>query len=220
MPHRVIAIGDIHGCLAALETVLAAVDPRAEDTIVTLGDYVDRGPDSRGVLERLIALGNQTHLVPLLGNHDEMLLDICRGRMDILADWLTFGGDATLASYGSEKPADVWPTHIEFLARCPLTFQTEKHFFVHANYSADVPLEQMPREVVLWESLKRRLPPPHVSGKTAIVGHTAQKSGEVLDLGYLKCIDTWCYGDGWLTAMDVITGQLWQANKAGMPRKR
>jgi serine/threonine protein phosphatase 1 len=219
MSGRIIAISDIHGCLAALETVLAAVGPRREDTIVTVGDYADRGPDVCGVLEMLVALGKQTRLVPLLGNHDETMLNVYRGRMDLMADWLLFGGDATLASYGSGKPADIWPTHIEFLARCPLAFETARHFFVHANYRADMPLDRLPREVLLWESLKRHVPGPHVSGKTAIVGHTAQKNGEVLDLGHLKCIDTWCYGDGWLTALDVETGQVWQANKAGALRK-
>ncbi len=90
MPGRILAISDIHGCLAALQTVLAAVDPRPDDTIITMGDYADRGPDVRGVLEMLIALGKQTHLVPLLGNHDETMLNVCRGRTDLLADWLLF----------------------------------------------------------------------------------------------------------------------------------
>ena len=170
------------------------------------------------MLETLIALGNQTFLVPLLGNHDEMMLNVCRGRKDLLADWLLFGGDATLESYGSSDPADVWPSHLEFLARCPLAFETARHFFVHANYRADVPLNWLPREVLLWESLKQYVPGPHVSGKTAIVGHTAQKNGEILDLGHLKCIDTWCYGDGWLTALDVESGQCWQVDKQGKAR--
>ena len=219
MPGRTIAIGDIHGCLAALQAVLAAVDPRGEDTIVTLGDYADRGPDVRGVLETLIALGKQTRLVPLLGNHDETMLYVCRGRGELLADWLMFGGDTTLASYDTWNPADIWPSHVAFLARCPLAFESERHFFVHANYRPDLPLAETPREVLVWESLKRHVPGPHVSGKTAIVGHTAQKNGEVFDLGHLKCIDTWCYGDGWLTAFDVETGQVWQANKAGQLKK-
>jgi len=219
MSARIIAISDIHGCLAALQTVLAAVDPRPEDTVVTVGDYADRGPDVCGVLELLIGLGQRTHLVPLLGNHDETMLNVCRGRFDLLGDWLLFGGDATLASYAARSPADVWPAHVEFLSRCPLTFETQSHFFVHANYREDLPLDQLPREVLIWESLKRHVPGPHVSGKTAIVGHTAQKNCEILDLGHLKCIDTWCYGDGWLTAVDVETGHCWQADKKGVLRK-
>ena len=218
MPARLIAIGDIHGCLAALETLLAAIRPRPDDTLVLLGDYVDRGPNTRGVIERLLQLRQQCRLVPLLGNHDETMLSVCRGRTDLLPDWLMFGGDATLASYGARNPDRVWPTHLEFLAGCPLSFETERHIFVHANYRADLPLEQLPREVLLWESLKRYVPGQHFSGKTAILGHTAQKSGEILDLGHLKCIDTWCYGDGWLTALDVESGRCWQASKTGRLR--
>jgi serine/threonine protein phosphatase 1 len=219
MPSRTIAIGDIHGCLTALQTVLAAVDPRPEDTVVTLGDYADRGPEVRGVLEALLDLSRQTRLVTLLGNHDETMLNVCRGRTELLPDWLLFGGDATLASYGTGIPAEVWPRHLDFLARCPLWFETERHFFVHANYWSDVPFDRQPRDVLIWESLKRRVPDRHFSGKTAIVGHTSQKNGEILDLGHLKCIDTWCYGGGWLTALDVESGQVWQADKQGAPRQ-
>ena len=86
MTPRTIAIGDIHGCSAALDALLDAIRPRPEDTIVTLGDYIDRGPDSRGVLDRLIDLGRRCRLVPLLGNHDQMLLDVRSGKYPIY--WL------------------------------------------------------------------------------------------------------------------------------------
>ena len=105
--------------------------------------------------------------------------------------------------------------HLDFLRSCRLFFETERHFLVHANYQANLPLDLQPRQVMLWPSLKDRQPGPHCSGKLAVVGHTAQKNGEILDLGYLKCIDTCCYGDGWLTAMELETGRLWQADKEG-----
>jgi len=99
MAARTLAIGDIHGCSAALGALIAAIRPRAEDRIVTLGDYIDRGPDSRGVLDRLIDLDGRCHLVPLLGNHDQMLLDVRAGTKPIY--WLLdIGGIATLDSYG------------------------------------------------------------------------------------------------------------------------
>jgi serine/threonine protein phosphatase 1 len=66
-----------------------------------------------------------------------------------------------------------------------------------------------------WESLRDGIPDSHVSGKRAIVGHSSQKSGEVLDVGHLVCIDTYCYGGGWLTAMDVVTEELWQVDRHG-----
>ena len=75
---RTIAIGDIHGCSAALDALLDAIRPRPEDAIVTLGDYINRGPDSRGVLDRLIKLSNQCRLIPLLGNHEQMLFEARR----------------------------------------------------------------------------------------------------------------------------------------------
>src|ERR671921_455665 len=71
MPGRTIAVGDIHGCSSALD----AIRPRNDDVVVTLGDYINRGPDSRGVIDRLIDLGRRCRLVPLLGNHDQMLFE-------------------------------------------------------------------------------------------------------------------------------------------------
>ncbi len=217
---RTIAIGDIHGCLPALQALLTAVDPQPDDTVVTMGDYVDRGPDSPGVIDELIALDARCRYRPLLGNHDEMLLDICSGQTGLLSEWVLFGGDATLTSYGGRVPHGVPPEHVEFLKSCRYYFETETHFFVHGTYLAELPLEKQPTDVMLWQSLRERRPGPHCSGKTAVVGHTAQKQGDILDLGYLICIDTCCYGAGWLTALDVTSGQVWQANKAGHLRER
>jgi serine/threonine protein phosphatase 1 len=216
---RTIAVGDIHGCLAAVRALLEAIGPRANDTIITLGDYVDRGPDSRGVLDELIALRSRCRLIPLLGNHDEMFLEICSGQTELFDEWLPFGGNATVASYGGRVPEGVPDEHLEFLRACPSYHESQRHLFVHASYVAHLPLAEQPVEVLHWESLKFRQPGPHCSGKTAIVGHTAQKDGEILDLGYLKCIDTCCYGEGWLTVLDVDSGRLWQADRHGRMRR-
>ena len=219
MSGRLIAIGDIHGCSAALDAVLSALQPHLTDTIIPLGDYVDRGPDSRGVLEQLIALGKRTRLIPILGNHDEMLLNILDGHRYLLNSWLTFGGDATLASYGCALPEEIPAEDIAFLRDCRPWYESAEHFFVHASYLPKVPLKKQPLDVLRWEAIRDRPPGPHRSGKTAIVGHTAQESGEILDLGHLKCIATCVYGHGWLTAMDVHSGEVWQADKAGQVRR-
>lgn len=72
---RILAIGDIHGCSIALDSLLAAVVPQPEDKIITLGDYVDRGPDTKGVIDRLIALHATGQLIPLRGNHEQIMLN-------------------------------------------------------------------------------------------------------------------------------------------------
>jgi serine/threonine protein phosphatase 1 len=220
-PARTIAIGDIHGCLLALETLLEVIGPTSDDLIVTLGDYVDRGPDSRGVMERLIRLNSQCRLVPILGNHDDMLLQAIRGVHP--TTFLGMGGQATLHSYGAGPelgPEDIPAEHIAFLEGCVEYFETQTHFFLHASYLPNRPMAEQPSLASRWESLRDCLPEPHYSGKVAIVGHTCQRSGEILDGGHIKCIDTYCYGGGWLTALEVNVGTIWQANRVGQLRKR
>lgn len=219
MPARTIAIGDVHGCASALEALLAAIAPAPDDTIITLGDYVNRGSDSRLVLDRLITLAGECRLVPILGNHDQVFLDCLTGLDQLKPVLLRMGGEATLASYGAKKSLRAVPgPHIEFLRLCLPYHETESHVFLHANYDPDAPWPRQRVEQIRWTSLRETTPPPHVSGKTVIVGHTAQKSGEILDLGYLKCIDAFCYGGGWLTALDVHSGRLWQFSKTGRRR--
>jgi serine/threonine protein phosphatase 1 len=212
--HRTIAIGDIHGCSAALDALIHAIRPRPEDMIVTLGDYINRWPDSRGVLDRRIDRSRRCRLVPILGNHDQMLLEARSGAHP--RTWIGMGGLATLDSYGPGRDLSLIPeAHFEFLGRCRDYFETDTHIFVHANYFPDIPMGEQEVGMLRWESLREMTPGSHESGKTVIVGHTSQKTGEILDLGHLVCIDTYCHGGGWLTALEVGTGQVWQANQRG-----
>src|SRR5947209_5335936 len=211
MPSRTIAIGDIHGCSEALDALLAAIRPRPDDVIITLGDYIDRGPDSKGVLDLLIDLGRRCRLNPILGNHDQMLLDVRSGKYPIY--WLLdIGGTTTLDSYGPGRDLGLIPAeHYEFLEGCHDFHETEAHIFVHANYFPDIPMAEQPVGMLRWESLREMTPSPHQSGKTVIVGHTSQKTGEVLDLGHLVCIDTFYHGGGWMTALAVHSAHVWQS---------
>jgi serine/threonine protein phosphatase 1 len=216
MPSRTIAIGDIHGCSAALRAIIEAIQPTSEDTLVTLGDYVDRGPDSRGVLDCVIELEQRCRLVPLLGNHEIMMLDTL-GNMSVILPWLESGGDATVRSYEG-RLQNVPKEHVAFMRRCRTFYETSTHFFVHANYAADIALNEQPDYLLFWEHLHFHTPPPHENGKIAIVGHTAQRGAEVLDLGHVICIDTFCHGGGWLTALDAESGEIWQADRNGKLR--
>jgi serine/threonine protein phosphatase 1 len=144
-----------------------------------------------------------------------MMLGARQGRSD-LQFWLACGGQAALDSYGEAGTLELVPhSHFRFLEQCRAWFETDKHFFVHANYRPEVPLERQDVHALRWLSLRDYVPTQHVSGKTAVVGHTPQASGEILDLGYLKCLDTACHSGAWLTALDVGSGRSWQANERG-----
>ena len=215
MAQRVIAVGDIHGCLAALDAVLAVIDLQPSDSLILLGDFVDRGPDSAGVIDRLIELQEHCFFFPIMGNHDELMLNVIEENTWNLGQWLMYGGEQTMRSYGTDKVSDIPKEHIEFLRKCVPFCETEHHFFTHANYLEGKPLAKTPGDVLRWESLKVRMPGPHTLGKMAVLGHTAQKDGRILYSGYLLCLDTYCYGTGRLTAFEVNTGEYWQADRKG-----
>lgn len=219
MPGRTIAIGDIHGCATALAAVLNEIAPAAEDVLIPLGDVIDRGPNSRQVIEQLLVLNQQCDLRPVLGNHEEMLLEVLEHGTSPHS-WIQWGGAATLDSYGFLGSFDIIPEqHVQFLRSFHDCVETDTHFFVHANYDPLVPLIEQLARTLRWTSLDEQVPGQHVSGKIAIVGHTAERSGEIFSLRHLKCIDTYCHGGGWLTALDVISGRIWQSNEKGQLRK-
>ncbi len=220
---RTLAIGDIHGCLRAFDAILEQVDPQADDVLVTLGDYVDRGPDSKGVLERLLELRARCQCRFLKGNHDLMML----GASDDQAhfdEWLKTGGKQTLASYTAAEDrqtfAEAIPmSHWRFLSDdCVPYVETDTHFFVHANVYPDLPLAEQPDYMLYWERLESSAWRPHESGKTMICGHSVQRSGRPLVLDHAICLDTWVYGEGWLTCLDVGSEAYWQSNQRGQTR--
>lgn len=219
---RTLVIGDIHGCTTALKNLLAVVRPTHDDILITLGDYVDRGPDSKGVIDILIGLESQTQLKPLIGNHEILFLEAMARKIDTLG-WLRVGGTETMQSYAPpEKPHDIaWhyvnAEHIEFLQnRCLRHFEDEHHLYVHANANAYFSLADQSDDWLFWTRFDDAF--PHVSGKKMICGHTAQKSGMPMIKPFAICIDTWAYGTGWLTCLDVGTGSITQANQAGEVR--
>jgi serine/threonine protein phosphatase 1 len=217
-PGRVIAIGDIHGCSTALATLIDAIRPGHDDLVIPLGDVTDYGPNSRDVLARLKRLREQTRVVLLTGNHEEMLFNVLDRQWDP-ESWTRHGGDRTLASYGVNHPLDLPQDDIEFLRSARPHFETDSHAFVHAGYFPNQPLSQTPSSALFWEVLDSTRAWPHYSGKTFVVGHTPQTSGEILDLGFVVGVDTDCSRGNWLTALDA-NGFYWQANERGELRTR
>ena len=219
---RTLAIGDIHGCSGMLDDLLTAVELRPTDTLVFLGDYVDRGPDSRGVIDRVLAL-RQTHtVVNLRGNHELMMLR-ARSTPEEFRNWASVGGLQALGSYGPSPGrtgtlADVPPEHWKFLEDdCVNYHETATHLFAHAGFDPGSPMDHQPELDLFWEFLSA--PIRHPEGKTVVVGHSSQRSGNVLDLGKTICIDTNACNGGWLTALCAETGDYWQVNPLGKVRR-
>lgn len=210
MAQRLFAIGDIHGCDVALDVLLSNLAVTADDTFVVLGDVVDRGPQSRRVVDMLLQLQSNCRLVFILGNHEQMMFEALDGGPAAQV-WQRYGGKETLASYGGRLEL-VPPEHITFLRSGQDYWETDRDIFVHAAIDPDVPLESQQIECLRWSRISG-LEPPHVSGKRVICGHSTQHSGIPLILDGWVCIDTWAYGAGWLTALDVSTNQVFQTQQ-------
>ncbi len=212
---RLFAIGDIHGCSEALRHLDKELAFNASDTVVTLGDYVDRGPDSRGVIEFLLELRGRCRLVSLRGNHEIMMLK-ARDQRANLSEWLNYRGDTTLDSYGASTFADIPDAHWDFLHSTIPYHETATDFFVHANACPDISLADQPDYMLFWEFVGE--PSPHVSGRRMICGHSAQRSGSPLDFGHAVCIDTFAHGGGWLTCLEMRSNAYWQTSQNGALR--
>lgn len=216
---RTLAIGDIHGCHVALTTLLEQIAPMPEDRLVFLGDYIDRGPASREVIESLLRLKSESRTVFLHGNHEAMILD---AREDSLKAnvWQSYGGFEALISYHAEydqKWAEVIPdSHWEFFGQTERYFETESHIFVHACLDGEAEMEDQPDWLLYWEPLDRL--EPHKSGKRIVCGHSPQRSGQILDLGFALCIDTGAVNGDWLSCLDVSSGEWWQSNEKRQTR--
>ncbi len=217
---RTLAIGDIHGCNKALESLLATIEPQLEDRIVFLGDYIDGGPASRQVIETLLSLKQGCETVFLRGNHEVMILD---AREDPLKAniWHSYGGLETAFSYGSNFGQDweaaIPDTHWAFFENTERFFETATHIFVHACLDPNLDMADQPDWLIYWEFFDR-LTGPHKSGKRVICGHTVQHSRTINNRGFAACIDTAVARGGWLTCLDVDTNQYWQANQSGQTR--
>jgi serine/threonine protein phosphatase 1 len=215
---RLIAVGDVHGCVHALDALLEAIAPTSNDELVFLGDLIDQGRDSAEVLDRLLALQSRCKIVLIRGNHEEMMF-AARESEQALRYWEVCGGFATLNSYRyGAKLAEVPQKHWDLLSETRDYYETDDFVFTHANYLPDVPMTLQPEHQLRWALLEPAEAHSHISGKTVFVGHTEQRNSEVLDLGFLLCIDTACWRHGWMTAIDVRTHEIWQASRFGMLR--
>jgi serine/threonine protein phosphatase 1 len=231
---RIIAIGDLHGYCDPLTRLLEIIAPGKDDLLIFIGDYVDRGPYSREVVQALIDFGSSfENAVFLKGNHEDMMLGSLGNPACVndLSTWLYNGGGLTLKSYGMgpddfnrltgilrnkeiEKTLlDYIPDdHLDFISGLPLYFETERFFYCHAGVAPQSSIElgkQNPFDL-LWMrdhiyAEERRW------AKTVVCGHTPLS--DVLFRDKLICVDTglFCYGK--LSAVDAISGEVYTVRR-------
>ncbi len=165
---RYIAITDIHGELKKLESVLAQIDIKSDDIFVFMGDYIDRGPDSKGVVDRIIKQSETNKCIYLIGSHEYALLhspsdDYYRYLFD------NYGGPATIRSYGSFN--NIFRIHGDFFKSLKFYYLTDKYLFVHAGINPDCSLEEQ-NEVDLVYIRSKFIYSKHKLPQKIIFGHT------------------------------------------------
>ncbi len=204
MPRLTYAIGDIHGRLDLLQQALARIEHHAEGNahrIISLGDLVDRGPESRAVVDLMMRLTDADHFICLKGNHEEMMLRALRERGQAIYFWTDYGGSATLDSYGWDG---VPQAHIDWLEALPLYWRGRAHLYVHAGLLPGTPVEVQDARTLLWirdrflEAPADDLPCHVVHGHTPIWAGKPDMSQPEL-LAHRTNLDTGAYATGVLT---------------------
>jgi serine/threonine protein phosphatase 1 len=216
---REFAIADIHGCCRTFRHLLEQIGFSKQDTLYLLGDYIDRGPDSKGVIDLIFELQSEGYYIrPLLGNHEAMLLLAMEtGSGEHCSEWLKNGGQATLRSYGVDHPSDIPREHVDFMRSLSLFHCTDTHILVHAglDFCLEDPFSREGAQAMLWDryQLSDR---DKQKGRTLVVGHTIRHEDEIRRSlkSNIITIDNGCYmgtafeGRGSLAAIELKSGKL------------
>lgn len=204
---RTYVIGDIHGCLDPLKALMDRLAPRQNDEIIFIGDYIDRGPDPKGVVDYVLAFrkARPGKVTCLMGNHEWMLINYLDGIDREL--WLANGGQTTLDSYGGE--AKIPQEHLDFFYSLSPFRQTDDYLFVHAGIRPGVPFEEQRTEDMLWIRREFYQFPGRFS-RPVIFGHTPLK--EVFQREDRIGIDTGCVFGGKLTGLVLPGRQIIQVD--------
>ncbi len=212
---KIFAIGDIHGCADRLDRLMEEIpiDPE-EDTLVFIGDYIDRGPDPKGVVDRVLKIrGTHRNVVCLTGNHEQLFLDYyVRGRGEEV--FLYNGGMSTLISYGyrpgSARDAFRIPEeHLAFFNGLVTSFETSDYIFVHAGLRPGIPLAEQSDFDLVWIR-DDFIYSDYDFGKKVIFGHTHLSCDYPYNDGRKIGIDTGAVYGGRLSCIELPEGNLYQ----------
>jgi serine/threonine protein phosphatase 1 len=205
---RTIAIGDIHGCAKTLFALFDHLDIDKQDTLVFLGDYIDRGPDSKGVITCLLALEEQGYnTITLRGNHEQMLIDSEFG-FSPFKDFVHAGGDKTLESFGKDFFHEMPQRVQDFFNNTKLYHETDTHIFVHAGLNFDKENILEDEDAMLWARGFDYMQ-PKLGNKKLIHGHTPLGLNDILvQNGNCINIDNGCVFKGRILNMGHLVAYI------------
>lgn len=219
---RLLVFGDLHGAISPLRRVLARVQPRSSDTLLFLGDYIDRGENSHAVLDYLIDLEQEHTCIFLKGNHEDMFLQAYESMGAIFDEtmvteemllWLSNGGITTLRDFEGSWPAE---PYVEWLRKLHLFHETETHYFVHAGLRPGAPPDHTSDTERMW------IREPFLSsdydwGKRVVFGHTVQLGQPLVQPNKIG-IDTGAFATriGRLTCLSLPEGRFTFSSGRGM----
>jgi len=217
---RKFAISDIHGCLASFKALLEQINFNKEDELYLLGDYIDRGPDSKGVIDLIWELQSSGHNIHCLrGNHEQLMLDGLDNAKDAYI-WIRNGGIQALKSFEVEHPLMIPRTYKNWLKELPYYFEVDNYILVHAglNFDKDNPFEDK-RSLIWTRYWHDTIDMDWLNGRIIIHGHTPIYKEKVriafdyLDIVPALDIDAGCVFDkrgfGYLCAFDMTNKELY-----------
>ena len=222
---NIFAIGDIHGCLNQLISIHDQIFnyknyKKEEDLLIYIGDYIDRGPKSKQVIDEILQLKNkEIKAVFLMGNHEEMMIDFLFNKINNLENWLINGADQTFKSYDIEVVEFIKDgfedhiidklrkalieklgnEHLDFFNNLQLTFSVAQYLFVHAGIDPKKNLTDQSKQDYLWARLDDFFHKDFKAEKIIVHGHTPEKN--VVNFPYRINIDTGCYLSGKLSCV-------------------
>lgn len=213
---RRFAIGDIHGCRKTFEKLLTQINLQRGDIVFLLGDLIDRGPDSVGVLDVVLSLQSEGFdLRPLRGNHEQLLLDALSDD-EALRVWKGNGGYATLQEFGVAHPSELPERYLRLFSALPLIVQTPGYVLVHAglDFGMADPLSETSQSDLLW-TRDYKVDQSKIAGLTLVTGHNVTPFFEIeksLTTNHIK-LDNGCHrrlemSQGALVGLDLDLRKL------------
>ena len=218
---RKFAISDIHGCARTFDALLEKIQFTTADKLYLLGDYIDRGNDSKGVIDDIWQLQDEGYQVKCLrGNHEQLMLDSKIDR-DSAYIWMANGGDKALDSFGGIILDEIPPKYFTWMENLPYSFEVDNFILVHAGFKFDMPDPLMEKHAMIWQrNWYQRINYDWLQDRIIVHGHTPMASHKI-EKGFAKIqetqyldIDAGCVfknrilGGGKLCAFDMTNMEL------------